>query len=170
LSVCTCSVDSGRTAGTRPIKCRSVAPGVGKTEAPAIGLSKLNSMAFRLAAGTVRSMVGFAGRVTHVRRKTRFRPLVKHYRTGFPPAGLLRKVSDLYSTFHPPFPSLLCAITSTGAANGAGTCPAGVFKLTAIYAHFLTLRATAGIRLMGQILTQKFRRRTSLRTDPQYGL
>jgi hypothetical protein len=49
LSVCTCSVDSGRTAGTRPIKCRSVAPGVGKTEAPAIGLSKLNSMAFRLA-------------------------------------------------------------------------------------------------------------------------
>ena len=49
LSVCTCSVDSGRTAGTRPIKCRSMAPGVGKTEAPAIGLSKLNSMAFRLA-------------------------------------------------------------------------------------------------------------------------
>ena len=49
LSVCTWSVDSGRTAGTRPIKRRSMAPGVGKTEAPATGLSKLNSMAFRLA-------------------------------------------------------------------------------------------------------------------------
>ena len=49
MSVCTCSVDAGRTACTRPIKCRSMAPGVGKTEAPAIGLSKLNSMAFRLA-------------------------------------------------------------------------------------------------------------------------
>jgi hypothetical protein len=70
-------------------------------------------MAFGLAAGTVRSMVGFAGRVTRVRRKTRFRPLVKLYRKGFPPAGLLRKVSDLHSTFHPPFPSLLGAITST---------------------------------------------------------
>jgi hypothetical protein len=102
------------------IKCRSMAPGVGKTEAPATGLSKLNSMAFRLAAGTVRSMVGFAGRVTHVRRKTRFRPLVKLYRTGFPPAGLLRKVSDLYSTFHPPFPSLLGAITSTEAPLSPG--------------------------------------------------
>jgi hypothetical protein len=56
----------------------------------------------------------FAGRVTHVRRKTRFRPLVKHYRTGFPPAGLLRKVSDLHSTFHPPFPSLLGTIRHAG--------------------------------------------------------
>ena len=56
------------------------------------------------------SCLRFAGRVTHVRRKTRFRPLVKRYRTGFPPAGLLRKVSDLYSTFHPPFPRLLSAI------------------------------------------------------------
>jgi hypothetical protein len=71
-------------------------------------------MAFRLAAGTVRSMVGFAGRVTRIRRKTRFRPLVKHYRTGFPPAGLLRKVSDLQSTFLPPFPSLLGAIRHAG--------------------------------------------------------
>lgn len=49
MSVCTCSVDSGRTAGARPIKCRSMAPGVGKTEAPATGLSTLNSMAFGLA-------------------------------------------------------------------------------------------------------------------------
>jgi hypothetical protein len=37
-----CSVDSGGTACTRPLRCRSVALGVGITKAPTIGLSKLN--------------------------------------------------------------------------------------------------------------------------------
>ena len=51
--------DAGRTAYTRPLRCGSVAPGDSKAKAPTIGLSTLNSMAFGLAAGTVRSMVGF---------------------------------------------------------------------------------------------------------------
>ena len=41
--------DSGRTAGTRPSRCRSVAPGMKTAKAPTKGLSKLNSMAFGLA-------------------------------------------------------------------------------------------------------------------------
>jgi hypothetical protein len=44
-----CSVDAGRTACTRPVRCRSVAPGIRKAKAPAKGLSTLNSMAFGLA-------------------------------------------------------------------------------------------------------------------------
>jgi len=44
-----CSVDAGRTAGTRPLRCSSVAPGDRTAKAPAKGLSTLNSMAFGLA-------------------------------------------------------------------------------------------------------------------------
>ena len=44
-----CSVDAGRTAGTRPVRCRSVAPGVRTARAPTIGLSTLDSRAFGLA-------------------------------------------------------------------------------------------------------------------------
>jgi hypothetical protein len=43
-------------------------------------------MAFELAAGTVRSMVGFAMRITPTPRKTRFQLLVRLYWAGFPPA------------------------------------------------------------------------------------
>src|SRR5262249_36553722 len=49
LSVRTCSVDAGRTAVTRPLRWRSVAPGITKAEAPAKGLSTPHSMAFGLA-------------------------------------------------------------------------------------------------------------------------
>ena len=63
-------------------------------------------MAFGLAAGTERSMVGFAVRVTHAPRKTRFRPLVRRYRTGFPPAGFQRKVSELFPYISFSFPKL----------------------------------------------------------------
>ena len=49
LSVRSCSVDAGRTAGTRSLRCRSVAPGIRKARAAAKGLSTLNSMAFGLA-------------------------------------------------------------------------------------------------------------------------
>ena len=48
----------------------------------------------------------FAGRVTPPPRKTRFRPLVKRYRTGFPPAGFQRKVSKLFNYISFPFPKL----------------------------------------------------------------
>jgi hypothetical protein len=39
------SVDAGRTADTRPLRCRGAAPGIRKAEAPAKGLSTLSSMA-----------------------------------------------------------------------------------------------------------------------------
>jgi hypothetical protein len=38
-----------RDCDTRPLRCRSMAPDVGKAKTPAIGLSELNSMAFGLA-------------------------------------------------------------------------------------------------------------------------
>ena len=41
--------DAGRTARTRPLRCSSVAPGPPGAEAPTIGLSTPNSMAFGLA-------------------------------------------------------------------------------------------------------------------------
>jgi hypothetical protein len=44
-----CSVDAGRTASTRPVRCRGAAPGIRKARAPTKGLSTLNSMAFGLA-------------------------------------------------------------------------------------------------------------------------
>jgi hypothetical protein len=43
------TVDAGRTAGTRPVRCSSVAPGIRTTEAPTKGLSTFNNMAFGLA-------------------------------------------------------------------------------------------------------------------------
>ena len=44
-----CSVDAGRTAGTRPVRGRGAAPGLRTARAPANGLSTLHSMAFGLA-------------------------------------------------------------------------------------------------------------------------
>src|SRR5215475_4409298 len=41
--------DAGRTAGTRPLRCRGVALGHRTAKAPARGLSALHSMAFGLA-------------------------------------------------------------------------------------------------------------------------
>jgi hypothetical protein len=46
-------------------------------------------------------------------RKTRFRPLVRRYRTGFPPARFQRKVSDQLPFISSSFPKLLGAIGST---------------------------------------------------------
>lgn len=78
--------DAGRTACTRPLQCSNVALEGPSAKAPTTGLSTLNSMAFGLAAGTVRSMVGFAVRITPTPRKTRFQLLVRLYWAGFPPA------------------------------------------------------------------------------------
>src|SRR4051812_34477258 len=78
-----------------------MAPGFGIARAPATGLSALHSMAFGLAIDASQCWV------TPAPRTTRFRPLVRRYRTGFPPAGFHRKVSKLCPTSHPPFPSFL---------------------------------------------------------------
>ncbi len=108
MSVCTCSVDSGRTAGTRPIKCRSVAPGVGKTEAPATGLSKLNSMAFRLAVYA--SPVGLP---TYDARLASGRWSSTTGR-ALHPQDSYERFQICILTSLPPLPSLLGAIRHTG--------------------------------------------------------
>ncbi len=89
----------------RPLRHANAAPALTTTKAPALQLSRLNHTASALAAGTVRSMVGFAGRVTPPPRKTRFRLPAKLYRTGFPPAGFLQKVSNSRHVCYPPLPS-----------------------------------------------------------------
>ena len=59
-------------------------------------------------------------------RKTRFRPLVRRYRAGFPPARFRGKVSDLFPTSHPPFPSFLGAIDVTCAPKTTTQTQRGV--------------------------------------------
>jgi hypothetical protein len=54
-----CSVDAGGTAGTRPLRCRSVALGIRTAKAPTKGLSALNSMAFGLAVCPCKSRAVF---------------------------------------------------------------------------------------------------------------
>ena len=101
LSVCPCSVDSGRTARTRPLRCGSVAPGIRKAKAPTKGLSKLNSMAFGLAVyasqcglpRTTQDSLPAAGQALPDGLSTRRVPT-----KGFRSASV---------TSHPPFPSFL---------------------------------------------------------------
>ena len=78
--------DAGRTACTRPYSAAAWPLVIERQRLPRLGLSTLNSMAFGLAAGTVRSMVGFVMRITPTPRKTHFQLLVRLYRTGFSPA------------------------------------------------------------------------------------
>jgi len=58
----------------------------------------------------------------HVRyltqRKTRFRPLVRRYRTGFPPAGSQSKVSNSRHVNPPPPPSFLAQSRSVSSRSG----------------------------------------------------
>ena len=83
-----CSIDAGRTAGTRPVQCRSVAPGIRKAKAPTKGLSTLNSMAFGLAAYA--SSPG----LPHSTQDSL--PAVgQTLLDGLSPAGFLRKVSEV---------------------------------------------------------------------------
>ena len=49
----------------------------------------------------------FAGWITPPPRKTRFWLLARLYQTGLLPAGFQRKVSELLTSSHPPFPSLV---------------------------------------------------------------
>jgi hypothetical protein len=93
--------DAGRTACTRPNSAAAWPLLIQRQRLPRWGLSTLNSMAFGLA------VYASQGGLPQPPRKTRFRPLVRRYRTGFPPAGFQRKVSDLLPTSLPPFPSFL---------------------------------------------------------------
>lgn len=82
-----CSSDPGGPDASGQLRCDGVAPAMSTTKASALKLSRLNHTALALATGTVRSMVGFAGRVTPPPRKTRFRPLARRYRTGLVTRG-----------------------------------------------------------------------------------
>src|SRR5262249_41937528 len=105
-----CSVDAGRTAVTRPLQCRSVAPGMCKAEAPATGLSTLNSTAFGLAVYASPPGLPHA---TQDSLPAAGQALLG----GRSPAGLLRKVSECFLHLILLPRALLGATTST-----AGTC------------------------------------------------
>jgi len=69
--------DPGRTEHARPLRRVGVAPAMSTAKAPArFQLSRLNRTALGLA------VYASPGAVTRTRRKTRFRPLAKRYRTG----------------------------------------------------------------------------------------
>ena len=81
---------------------------------------------------------------------TRFRPLVKLYRTGFPPAGLLRKVSDLHSYISSSSPKLAWRNHIDRRSERFCDKSAGVIKLTAIKVLFLATSAITRIPLIWQ--------------------
>jgi hypothetical protein len=69
--------DPGRTEHARPSRRVGMAPAMSTTKAPTIiQLSRLNRTASGLA------VYASSDAVTRTRRKTRFRPLAKRYRTG----------------------------------------------------------------------------------------
>src|SRR5262249_35550549 len=106
-----CSVDAGRTAVTRPLQCRSVAPGMCKAEAPATGLSTLNSTAFGLAVYASPPGLPHA---TQDSLPAAGQALLG----GRSPAGLLRKVSECFLHLILLPRALLGANTSTWAPGG----------------------------------------------------
>jgi len=106
-----CSVDAGRTAGTRPLRCRGVAPGMCKAEAPAKGLSALNSTAFGLAAY---ASPGGLPRPDARLASSRWSGVTGRAFTRRAPT----KGFGVLVTSHPPFPSLHGAITSTATTAG----------------------------------------------------
>jgi len=94
--------DAGRTACTRPFSAAAW-PLV-------IERQRLPQKVFR------RSIAWLSDSLSTLRsagypapRKTRFRPLVRRYRTGFPPAGFLRKVSKLSPYISSSLPKLCLA-------------------------------------------------------------
>jgi hypothetical protein len=97
--------DSGRTAYTRPVQCSSMALGRSKAKAPTKGLSKLNSMAFGLAAGTVRSMVGITRFVTSPSARLTSGRWSGATGRAFHPQGSYERFQICFLTSHPPFPS-----------------------------------------------------------------
>jgi hypothetical protein len=107
LSVCPCSVDSGGTGRARPLRRGSVALGIRKAKAPTKGFSKLNSMAFGLAAGTVRSMVGFAVEVAPHHARLASGRWSGATGRAFHPQGSNERFQISLRSSHPPFPSFL---------------------------------------------------------------
>ena len=106
--------DSGETVCSRPSFRTTAWPLLRERQRLSqVGLSKLNHMAFGLAAGTERSLVGFVTLVTS--RNARFASgrcghraqQGRRYRTGFPPAGSQSKVSNSHHANLPPPPSFL---------------------------------------------------------------
>ena len=99
LSVCTCSATpTGLHAPDRygvaawPLVCEQ---------------QRLPRKVFRRSIAWLSDSLSTHHQVRYLlRRKTRFRPLVRRYRTGFPPEGSLRKVSDLLPYISSPFPKL----------------------------------------------------------------
>ena len=70
--------DPGRLAHTRPLRCSDAAP--------AVNTAKATDDSFHFGAqshGFDTRCLRFAGQVTPTRRKTRFRPPARLYRTGF---------------------------------------------------------------------------------------
>ncbi len=107
LSVCPCSVDSGGTVRARPLRRGSVALGIRKAKAPTKGFSKLNCMAFGLAAGTVRSMVGFAVKVTPHHARLASGRWSGATGRAFHPQGSNERFQISFRSSRPPFPSFL---------------------------------------------------------------
>ena len=117
LSVCTCSVDSGRTACTRPLRCRSVALGIRTAKAPTKGLSKLNSMAFGLAV--------YASQCRLPRHHARLASGRWSGATGraFHPQGSNERFQSQLPYISSSFPKLLGAIGSTEVREATSVRP-----------------------------------------------
>jgi hypothetical protein len=109
LSVCTCS---------HPTPAGLLAPDHYSAAAwPLVSHEqRLPRKVFRSSIAWLPDSLSTPRRVRYLpRRKTRFRPLVRRYRTGFPPAGFLRKVSVMFPHISSSFPKLLGAMRSTAA-------------------------------------------------------
>jgi hypothetical protein len=103
LSVCTCS---------HPTPAGLLAPDHYRAATWPLVFQKqrLPRKVFRSSIAWLSDSLSTLRRVRYLpQRKTRFRPLVRRYRTGFPPAGFLRKVSDLLPYISSPFPKLCLA-------------------------------------------------------------
>ena len=126
LSVCTCSkpTPAGLLA---PDRCGAAAWPlvIERQRLPQLGLSTLHSMAFGLAAGTVRSMVGFAGPVTRHHARHASRCWSGSPGRGSHPQGSAERsqICDLH--FIPLSQALLGASASTCADGGPCQLAAG---------------------------------------------
>jgi hypothetical protein len=96
-----------RDVRARPLRRGSVALGIRKAKAPTKGFSKLNSMAFGLAAGTVRSMVGFAVEVAPHHARLASGRWSGATGRAFHPQGSNERFQISLRSSHPPFPSFL---------------------------------------------------------------
>ena len=93
--------DPGRTEHTRPLRCNGMAPAMSTAKAPTkFQLSRLNGTALGLA------VYASPGAVTRIRRKTRFRPLAKRYRTGLTTRRVPLKGFKIASCDSSSFPKL----------------------------------------------------------------